>query len=110
LALYFTHYHSHAVKALILHSKSFLLVGKPIHVAAYSIVSYTEAFFYLINPHLQPKEASLLTGGKLILITIIIFVLAHIGVTGVWLALPICSALLTLWIVFRLRKPSRSVA
>ena len=188
---------------LILHSKAFLLVGKPIHVAAYSIVSYTEAFFYLIfegialgtqplvsfntgaglkdrvikirnlafamtlliavigvitlysipdavvymfagnNPLLQPeavkgmslyfwglpfegalligatyfqainmpKEASLLTGGKLILITIIIFVLAHtIGVTGVWLALPICSALLTLWMVFRLRKLSKTIA
>jgi Na+-driven multidrug efflux pump len=48
LALYFTHYHSHSVKALILHNKAFLLVGKPIHVAAYSIVSYTEVFFYLI--------------------------------------------------------------
>ncbi|MEC6797186.1 MATE family efflux transporter [Photobacterium sp. S4TG1] len=188
---------------LILHSKAFLLVGKPIHVAAYSIVSYTEAFFYLIfegialgtqpivsfntgaglkdrvikirnlaftitlliaaigviilysipdtvvymfagnNPLLQPeavkgmslyfwglpfegilligatyfqavnmpKEASLLTGGKLILISIIIFVLAYtVGVTGVWLALPTCSALLTLWMVFRLRKLSRAIA
>ncbi|MEC6908036.1 MATE family efflux transporter [Photobacterium piscicola] len=187
---------------LMLHSKAFLLVGKPIHVAAYSIVSYTEAFFYLIfegialgtqpivsfntgaglkdrvikirnlaftitlliaaigviilysipdtvvymfagnNPLLQPeavkgmslyfwglpfegilligatyfqavnmpKEASLLTGGKLILISIIIFVLAYtVGVTGVWLALPTCSALLTLWMVFRLHKLSRAI-
>ncbi|WP_279147184.1 hypothetical protein [Photobacterium carnosum] len=92
---------------MILHSKAFLLVGKPIHVAAYGIVSYTEAFFYLINPHLQPKEASLLTGGKLLLISIAIFVLAYsIGVNGVWLALPICSAALTLWIIFRLRMLS----
>ncbi|KJG59821.1 multidrug transporter MatE [Photobacterium kishitanii] len=186
---------------LILHNKAFLMVGKPIHVAAYGIVSYTEAFFYLIfegialgtqplvsfntgaglkdrvakirnlafmitlligvigvvtlysipeavvymfagdNTALQPeaikgmslyfwglpfeglllvgatyfqainmpKEASLLTGGKLILISIAIFVLAHsIGVNGVWLALPICSAALTLWMVFRLRKLSMS--
>ncbi len=57
----------------------------------------------------MPKEASLLTGGKLILISIAIFVLAHsIGVNGVWLALPICSAALTLWMVFRLRKLSMS--
>lgn len=48
MALYFTHYRSHAVNVLILHSKAFLLVGKPIYVAAYGIVSYTEAFFYLI--------------------------------------------------------------
>lgn len=33
---------------LTLHNMAFLWVGGPIHVAAYSIVSYTEALFYLI--------------------------------------------------------------
>lgn len=182
---------------LTLHNKAFLLVGDALHVAAYGIVSYTEAFFYLIfegialgiqpitsyntgagqtervikvrnlafavtllfalfgvamlysfpeyvvylfagdNPTLQPeavngmqlyfwglpmeglllvgatyfqsinraKEASLLTGGKLILITIFIFTLANVaGVNGVWIALPLCSSLLTAWMLFALRR------
>ncbi|PSV42519.1 MATE family efflux transporter [Photobacterium sp. GB-36] len=182
---------------LILHNKAFLMVGKPIHVAAYSIVSYTEAFFYLIfegialgtqpitsfntgaglkdrvikarnlafavtlavaligvtilyslpdyvvylfagdNQLLQPvaingmhlyfwglpfegllligatyfqsinmaKEASILTGGKLILISIFIFTFAHIfGVDGVWVALPFCSLLLTSWMIYKLKS------
>ncbi|KJG08062.1 multidrug transporter MatE [Photobacterium angustum] len=182
---------------LILHNKAFLMVGKPIHVAAYGIVSYTEAFFYLIfegialgtqpitsfntgaglknrvikarnlafaviltvaligvttlyslpdyvvylfagdNQLLQPvaingvhlyfwglpfegllligatyfqsinmaKEASILTGGKLILISIFIFTFAHIfGVDGVWVALPFCSLLLTSWMIIKIRK------
>ncbi len=33
---------------LTLHNKAFLLVGDALHVAAYGVVSYTEAFFYLI--------------------------------------------------------------
>ncbi|EAR55965.1 putative MATE efflux family protein [Photobacterium sp. SKA34] len=182
---------------LILHNKAFLMVGKPIHIAAYGIVSYTEAFFYLIfegialgtqpitsfntgaglkvrvikarnlafavtltvafigvtilyslpdyvvylfagdNQLLQPvaingmhlyfwglpfegllligatyfqsinmaKEASLLTGGKLILISIFIFTFAHIfGVNGVWVALPFCSLLLTSWMIYKLKN------
>lgn len=182
---------------LILHNKAFLMVGKPIHVAAYGIVSYTEAFFYLIfegialgtqpitsfntgaglidrvikarnlafavtltvafigvtilyslpdyvvylfagdNQLLQPvaingmhlyfwglpfegllligatyfqsinmaKEASILTGGKLILISIFTFTFAHIfGVNGVWVALPFCSLLLTSWMIIKIRK------
>ncbi|KJG29090.1 MATE family efflux transporter [Photobacterium angustum] len=182
---------------LILHNKAFLMVGKPIHVAAYGIVSYTEAFFYLIfegialgtqpitsfntgaglidrvikarnlafavtltvafigvtilyslpdyvvylfagdNQLLQPvaingmhlyfwglpfegllligatyfqsinmaKEASILTGGKLILISIFIFTFAHIfGVDGVWVALPFCSLLLTSWMIYKLKR------
>lgn len=182
---------------LILHNKAFLWVGGAIHVAAYSIVSYTEAFFYLVfegialgiqpitsyntgaglkdrvikvrniafattlivaafglfilygfpewvvylfagnNPTLQPeaingmqryfwglpmegmllvgatyfqsvnqaKEASILTGGKLIFITLFIFVLAKLfGVNGVWIALPLCSAILTTWMLWALRK------
>lgn len=182
---------------LILHNKAFLMVGKPIHVAAYGIVSYTEAFFYLIfegialgtqpitsfntgaglknrvikarnlafavtlavaligvttlyslpdyvvylfagdNQLLQPvaingmhlyfwglpfegllligatyfqsinmaKEASILTGGKLILISIFIFTFAHIfGVDGVWVALPFCSLFLTSWMIIKIRK------
>ncbi|PSW41915.1 MATE family efflux transporter [Photobacterium leiognathi] len=182
---------------LILHNKAFLMVGKPIHVAAYGIVSYTEAFFYLIfegialgtqpitsfntgaglkdrvikarnlalavtlavaaigitvlysfpdyvvylfagdNALLQPvatngmflyfwglpfegmllvgatyfqsinmpKEASILTGGKLLLISVFIFFLAHLfGVNGVWVALPICSLLLTTWMVYKIKR------
>ncbi|WP_084722237.1 MATE family efflux transporter [Photobacterium aquae] len=182
---------------LTLHNKAFLWVGNAIHVAAYSIVSYTEAFFYLIfegialgiqpitsyntgageyhrvrqtrnlafavtlliallgvsmiysfpewmvylfaghNPSLEPvtvqgaqlyfwglpmeglllvgatyfqsvnrgKEAAMLSGGKLVLITLFIFSLAHFfGIQGVWLALPICSSALTLWMFHRLRK------
>ena len=182
---------------LTLHNIAFLWVGSPIHVAAYSVVSYTEAFFYLIfegiafgtqpifsfnagagrydrvfktlkiafgitlttaaigllfiytkpqwvvylfagdNPELTPyaiegmglyfwglpmeglllvgatyfqsinkaKEASILTGGKLIFISVFIFVLAkYFGVNGVWVALPICSAILTSWMFYVLRK------
>ncbi|MGF1871722.1 MATE family efflux transporter [Photobacterium indicum] len=182
---------------LVLHNKAFLWVGDAIHVAAYGIVSYTEAFFYLIfegialgiqpitsyntgaglhdrviqarniafgvtlliavigllviyglsdwvvylfagdNPTLKPeaingmyryfwglpmeglllvgatyfqsinkaKEASILTGGKLIFISVFIFVLAkYFGVNGVWVALPICSAILTSWIIYALKK------
>jgi len=182
---------------LTLHNKAFLLVGDALHVAAYGVVSYTEAFFYLIfegialgiqpitsyntgagrtervikvrnlafavtllialtgvamlysfpeyvvylfagdNPTLQPeavngmrlyfwglpmeglllvgatyfqsinraKEASLLTGGKLILITLFIFTLAEFaGVNGVWIALPLCSSVLTTWMFFALRR------
>ena len=182
---------------LTLHNKAFLWVGKPIHVAAYGIVSYTEAFFYLIfegialgiqpitsyntgagrhdrviavrnlafaatlgfallgvafiysqpdwlvfafagdNPALHPvavngiqhyfwglpmegmllvgatyfqsinraREASMLSGGKLILISLFIFGLAKVlGVDGVWIALPMCSTVLTIWMVYALRK------
>ncbi|MEH6534523.1 MAG: MATE family efflux transporter [Photobacterium frigidiphilum] len=182
---------------LVLHNKAFLWVGDAIHVAAYGIVSYTEAFFYLIfegialgiqpitsyntgaglhdrviqarniafgvtlfiaaigllviyglsdwvvylfagdNPELKPeaingmyryfwglpmeglllvgatyfqsinkaKEASILTGGKLIFISVFIFVLAkYFGVNGVWVALPICSAILTSWMIYALKK------
>lgn len=177
--------------------QSFPLVGKPIHVAAYGIVSYTEAFFYLIfegialgiqpitsyntgagrhdrviavrnlgfaatlgvallgvafiysqpdwlvyafagdNPALHPvavngilhyfwglpmegmllvgatyfqsinraREASMLSGSKLILISLFIFGLAKtLGVDGVWIALPLCSSVLTIWMVYALRK------
>lgn len=180
---------------LTLHNKAFLWVGSAIHVAAYGIVSYTEAFFYLIfegialgiqpitsyntgagqtervikarnmafaatllvalsgvaflygfpdyvvylfagnNTTLLPeavngmqlyfwglpmeglllvgatyfqsvnkaKEASFLTGGKLILITLFIFTLAKfVGVNGVWIALPLCSSVLTAWMIFTL--------
>lgn len=182
---------------LVLHNKAFLWVGDAIHVAAYGIVSYTEAFFYLIfegialgiqpitsyntgaglhdrviqarniafgvtlliaaigllviyglsdwvvylfagdNPTLKPeaingmyryfwglpmeglllvgatyfqsinkaKEASILTGGKLIFISVFIFVLAkYFGVNGVWIALPICSTILTSWMIYALNK------
>ena len=182
---------------LTLHNKAFLWVGSAIHVAAYSIISYTEAFFYLVfegialgiqpitsyntgaglgdrvvkvrnlafgitllfalagvaflyrfpelivylfagdNPVLQPeavngiqryfwglpmeglllvgatyfqsinraREASVLTGGKLVLITLFIFSLAKIaGVNGVWIALPLCSSVLTVWMIGTMRR------
>ncbi|WP_036818844.1 MATE family efflux transporter, partial [Photobacterium sanctipauli] len=188
---------------LTLHNKAFLWVGQPIHVAAYGIVSYTEAFFYLIfegialgiqpitsyntgakrhdrviktrniaftvtlalalvgvavlysvpetvvymfagdNPTLLPeavngmqlyfwglpaeglllvgatyfqsinraKEASMLSGGKLILITVFIFTLAKLlGVNGVWVALPLCSTALVLWMAYALNKDAQKAA
>lgn len=186
---------------LTLHNKAFLWVGDALHVAAYGIVSYTEAFFYLVfegialgiqpitsyntgagqtervikvrdlafsvtllfalagvaflysfpeivvylfagdNPLLQPetingiqryfwglpmeglllvgatyfqsinraREASMLTGGKLVLITLFIFTLARIsGVNGVWIALPLCSSLLTAWMIWSLRRDRKT--
>lgn len=185
---------------LTLHNKALLWVGKPIHVAAYGVISYTEAFFYLIfegialgtqpitsyntgaglhdrvtktrnlafgttitfallgviflysmpewvvylfagdNAALQPvaiegmqlyfwglpmegmllvgatyfqsinqaKTATMLTGGKLILITLFIFALAGVwGVNGVWIALPLCSTTLAVWMLFQLRQQAR---
>lgn len=182
---------------LTLHNMAFLWVGAPIHVAAYGVVSYTEALFYLIfegialgtqpifsfnaganrfdrvfqtfkiatlmtlvtavigllfiyllpkylvyifagdNAELtpvaiegmrlyfwglpfegviltgaaffqaigRPKDAAMLTGSKLILIAVIIYLFAWaFGVTGVWISLACCSALLTLWMVRRLRS------
>ena len=59
-------------------------------------------YFQSIN---RPKEASMLTGGKLILITLFIFTLAKIaGVNGVWIALPLCSSVLSVWMVLALRR------
>ncbi len=59
-------------------------------------------YFQSIN---RAKEASLLTGGKLILITLFIFTLAEFaGVNGVWIALPLCSSVLTTWMFFALRR------
>lgn len=181
---------------LTLHNKAFLWVGDAVHVAAYGIVSYTEAVFYLIfegialgiqpiasfntgakqfervrqirniaffatllvaaigliftygfpewviylfsgdNPTVypvalegmryyfwglpmeglllvgatyfqainHPKDAALLTGGKLILIMVMLFCFSMLwGIQGVWLALPITSSLLCCWMVYRVR-------
>lgn len=182
---------------LTLHNTAFLWVGGPIHVAAYGVVSYTEAFFYLIfegialgtqpiysfnagagrfdrvkqarniafgmtlltavlglvliyshpqwlvylfagdNPQLAPvaiegmrwyfwglpmeglilvgasffqaincaKQASMLTGVKLILIAVIIYLFAWaFGVVGVWISLATCSTLLTIWMIVAMKR------
>ncbi|MBV7315335.1 MATE family efflux transporter [Shewanella sp. NIFS-20-20] len=185
---------------LTLHNMAFLWVGGPIFVAAYGVVSYTEAIFYLIfegiafgtqpilsynagagrydrvkqarrlafvvtlitafigllmiygypqglvylfagdNEALTPvavegmrlyfwglpmegmllvgasffqaincsREASILTASKLLLIALLLIVLAWwLGSTGVWLALPICSCVLALWMGFAMRRQDR---
>lgn len=185
---------------LTLHNMAFLWVGAPIHVAAYGVVSYTEAFFYLIfegiafgtqpifsfnagagrydrvfktlkiafgialvtafigllfiyikplwmvyifagdNPQLTPyavegmrlyfwglpmeglllvgasffqaincsKEASMLTGIKLVLIAVTIYLFAWaFGVKGVWVSLACCSTILVCWMMFALKRVSQ---
>ncbi|MGL6124514.1 MAG: MATE family efflux transporter [Shewanella sp.] len=182
---------------LTLHNTAFLWVGGPLHVAAYGVVSYTEAFFYLIfegialgtqpiysfnagagrfdrvkqarniafgmtlltaalglaliysrpewlvylfagdNPNLTPvaiegmrwyfwglpmeglilvgasffqaincsKQASMLTGAKLILIAAIIYCFAWaFGVIGVWVSLATCSTILTIWMFYAMKR------
>ncbi len=188
---------------LTLHNMAFLWVGAPIHVAAYGVVSYTEAFFYLIfegiafgtqpifsfnagagrydrvfktlkiafgislvtafigllfiyikplwmvyifagdNPQLTPyaiegmrlyfwglpmeglllvgasffqaincsKEASMLTGMKLILIALVIYLFAWaFGVKGVWVSLACCSTVLVCWMMFALKRVSQRLS
>ncbi|MGL4475982.1 MAG: MATE family efflux transporter [Shewanella sp.] len=182
---------------LTLHNMAFLWVGGPILVAAYGVVSYTEAIFYLIfegiafgtqpilsynagagrydrvkqarklafsvtlatafigllliygfpqalvylfagdNEVLMPiavegmrlyfwglpmeglllvsasffqaincsREASILTASKLVLIAVLIYGLAwSLGATGVWLAIPICSCILAVWMWFAIKR------
>jgi len=188
---------------LTLHNMAFLWVGAPIHVAAYGVVSYTEAFFYLIfegiafgtqpifsfnagagrydrvfktlkiafgialvtafigllfiyikplwmvyifagdNPQLTPyavegmrlyfwglpmeglllvgasffqaincsKEASMLTGIKLVLIAVTIYLFAWaFGVKGVWVSLACCSTILVCWMMFALKRVSQRLS
>ncbi len=60
------------------------------------------AFFQAIN---KPKEASILTGSKLLLIAAVIYLFAWLfGVTGVWISLASCSVVLTVWMGFRMRQ------
>ncbi|ABV88317.1 MATE efflux family protein [Shewanella pealeana ATCC 700345] len=182
---------------LTLHNVAFLTVGTPLHVAAYGVVSYTEAFFYLLfegiafgvqpilsfnagakrfdrvkqalkmafsvtlvcaalglvfiysvpqlfvyifagdNDLLTPiaiegmrwyfwglpmeglllvgasffqainysKEASILTGAKLILFSAILCVFAWaFGVTGVWISLATCSTVLAIWMGWIMKR------
>ncbi|MGY3870757.1 MATE family efflux transporter [Aeromonas crassostreae] len=184
---------------LSMHNKALLAVGTSLHVAAYGVVSYSEAFFYLIfegiamgiqpiasfnagaglwqrvirvrnlalgttlaialvallplylwpegavylfagdNPALLPvatlgiwlyfwglpleglllvgsthfqaigraRMASLLTGGKLVLIGGFLWIFSTLwGVAGVWLALPSCSALLVSIMVWAMGQES----
>ena len=186
---------------LALHNKALLAVGTSLHVAAYGVISYTEAFFYLVfegiamgiqpiasfnagaghwqrvlrvrnlalgvtlgialcamiplylwpegavylfagdNATLLPvaslgiwlyfwglpmeglllvgatyfqainraRIASLLTGGKLVLIGGFLWGFSSLwGVPGVWLALPTCSSLLVLVMWRAMRKESRA--
>lgn len=186
---------------LALHNKALLAVGTSLHVAAYGVISYTEAFFYLVfegiamgiqpiasfnagaghwprvlrvrnlalgvtlgialcamiplylwpegavylfagdNATLLPvaslgiwlyfwglpmeglllvgatyfqainraRIASLLTGGKLVLIGGFLWGFSTLwGVPGVWLALPTCSSLLVLVMWRAMRKESRT--
>lgn len=188
---------------LAFHNKAFMSVGSALHVAAYGIVSYAEAFFYLIfegialgiqpitsfnagagleervrkirnlglgitaglgisgmialylfpqyvafmfagdNPGLtkeavngiyryfwglpmeglllvgatyfqsvnKPVIASTLTGGKLLLIGGFLFVFARWwGVNGVWMALPACSTLLCIWMLWQMKNENRHPA
>lgn len=186
---------------LALHNKALLAVGTSLHVAAYGVISYTEAFFYLVfegiamgiqpiasfnagaghwqrvlrvrnlalgvtlgialcamiplylwpegavylfagdNVTLLPvaslgiwlyfwglpmeglllvgatyfqainraRIASLLTGGKLVLIGFFLWGFSTLwGVPGVWLALPTCSSLLVLVMWRAMRRESRA--
>ena len=186
---------------LALHNKALLAVGTSLHVAAYGVISYTEAFFYLVfegiamgiqpiasfnagaghwqrvlrvrnlalgvtlgialcamiplylwpegavylfagdNATLLPvaslgiwlyfwglpmeglllvgatyfqainraRIASLLTGGKLVLIGFFLWGFSTLwGVPGVWLALPTCSSLLVLVMWRAMRRESRA--
>lgn len=188
---------------LTLHNMAFLWVGGPIHVAAYGVVSYTEALFYLVfegiafgtqpifsfnaganrfdrvfktfkiavimtlvtaaigllfiyivpeylvyifagdNAQLTPvaiegmrlyfwglpmegllligaaffqaincpREASILTGSKLLLIAVVIYLFAWLfGVTGVWVSLACCSLLLALWMLVTLNKLAKRLS
>ncbi|WP_434361657.1 MATE family efflux transporter [Parasalinivibrio latis] len=185
---------------LTLHNAFFLAIGTPLHVAAYAVVSYSEAFFYLIfegialgmqpitsfnsgagetlrvraarntalsvtllfallsvvviysfpefiiwafsgdNEILRPvalhgiqlyfwglpmeglllvgavyfqsigqaSAASILTGGKLILIGAVMYILSvWFGTDGVWLALPVTSTFLATWMIFHLYRLSK---
>lgn len=182
---------------LALHNKAFMSVGNALNVAAYSVVSYAEAFFYLIFegialgiqpiasfnagagledrvrkirnlalgitaglgivgmallyifPHLvtqlfagdnvalnreavngiyryfwglpmeglllvgatyfqavnKPLLASTLTGGKLLLIGGFLWVFSYLwGVNGIWMAMPACSTLLTIWMLWLMQR------
>ncbi|QYJ92807.1 MATE family efflux transporter [Shewanella spartinae] len=65
------------------------------------------AFFQAIN---RPKEASILTGSKLVLIAMVLYLFAWLfGVTGVWISLASCSLLLTIWMVYTLTKLSKKL-
>ncbi|MCE9679131.1 MATE family efflux transporter [Shewanella sp. AS1] len=60
------------------------------------------AFFQAIN---HPREASVLTGSKLLLIALIIYLFAWLfGVSGVWVSLASCSMVLTLWMLLRIKR------
>lgn len=63
-------------------------------------------YFQSIN---RVKQASILTGGKLIFITLFVILFAKLwGATGVWLALPVCSLLLVIWMAGQMIKEQKS--
>ncbi|BCV37402.1 MATE family efflux transporter [Shewanella indica] len=60
------------------------------------------SFFQAIN---RPAEASILTGSKLLLIGLFLWVFAWaFGVPGVWISLASCSSLLCLWMFYSLKR------
>jgi putative MATE family efflux protein len=51
----------------------------------------------------KTQLANVLTGGKLILFTLVILLFAWVwGVTGIWLSLPVTNLLLTIWLLLKL--------
>ncbi|HIF9315198.1 TPA: MATE family efflux transporter [Photobacterium damselae] len=63
-------------------------------------------YFQSIN---RVKQASILTGGKLIFITLFVILFAKLwGVTGVWLALPVCSLFLVIWMAGQMIKEQKN--
>lgn len=60
------------------------------------------SFFQAIN---CSKQASMLTGAKLILIAAIIYCFAWMfGVIGVWVSLATCSTILTIWMFYAMKR------
>ena len=60
------------------------------------------SFFQAIG---ATKESAILTGLKLILIAAVIYLFAWaFGVFGVWISLASCSAVLTIWMLFAIKR------
>ncbi|MCL1074160.1 MATE family efflux transporter [Shewanella dokdonensis] len=65
------------------------------------------SLFQAIN---RPKEAAMLTGSKILLVAVLLWVLGGLfGVNGVWLSLSCCSTLLWLWMVRTLKRLDNAI-